>query len=186
MDLISVYYENDNIINKLSIGLSKIINEDTVIICIGTDRTIFDSLAPLIGIMLKENEFNLPVYGTIEEPIHAKNIDKRLEEIKSKHPNSNIIGIDACLGDKENIGNIILRDIPIKPGIGMGKNLQPVGNYSIIGITDKSDSNFSLFNHNGVRLSLVYNMAKTIVKSIIKAEEIHINEQEQEIAVANF
>ena len=56
------------------------------------------------------------------------------------HPNSNIIGVDACLGDTENIGEIQARNYPIHPGKGVGKTLPKVGDVSIIGIVDSSDN----------------------------------------------
>ncbi|KNF09685.1 putative sporulation protein YyaC [Gottschalkia purinilytica] len=141
---------------------------DVIIVCIGTDRCIGDCLGPLVGTMLKEKNFPINVYGTVEDPIHAVNLSKKLYNIKQKHPNAFIIAIDASLGEKESIGSIQIRKGPIYPGKGVGKKLQSVGDLSIIGIVNdgKSSNGFALHN---VRLSFIMDLAKSIVTGLTKA-----------------
>ena len=38
------------------------------------------------------------IYGTLNEPVHAKNLENNIELIYSNHKNPFIIAIDACLG----------------------------------------------------------------------------------------
>lgn len=166
MYLAKVNYKNENVIQTLSDVLKNIIDENTVIICIGTDRAIGDSLGPLVGTMLKNSDFKFPVYGTLDKPIHALNIYESLDLIKNKHPNGNFIAIDACLGSKSNIGNIQIREGPILPGKGVGKKLPEIGNYSIVGIVDKVDDN-SRFSFNNIRLSFIVEMAEIIALSTV-------------------
>lgn len=183
--LVNRNYKDENIIEELSKKLLGIFNncQDVAIINIGTDRNIGDSLAPLVGTILKENNFSFPTYGTIKEPIHALNLEKKLNEIKTKHPNATIIGIDACLGEDEDVGYIGLRDVPIHPGKGVGKTLPSVGDYSIIGIVNSSD--IGVFGNNSIRLDFILDMAKVISKSLIKAEkEYYI--LNKEIAICNL
>lgn len=142
--------------------------EDVIIVNIGTDRIIMDAIAPIVGTMLHENNCTLKVYGTIQDPIHALNIHIKLEEIKTKHPFSKIIGIDACLGDKKDIGKIIIRDEGICAGKGAGKILPKVGKISIIGVVE-TDDNPDLFIGRSVRLDLVYSMAKLIADIVLTA-----------------
>jgi putative sporulation protein YyaC len=151
---------------EIAYFLKDYINKDTIIVCIGTDRCIGDCLGPLVGTLLKSKNFPLPVYGTISDPIHALNIDKKLNEIKLLHPDNNIIGIDACLGDSDSIGEIQARDYPVHPGKGVGKSLPNVGDTSIIGIVDSND-NDEIFNSNNIRLNLVLSMAKVITHALI-------------------
>lgn len=165
MSKITAYYKNPLAYYKIAYFLKDYVNEDTVFVCIGTDRCIGDCLGPLVGTSLKESYFPQPVYGTIAEPIHALNIDKKLEEIKKKHPKANIIGIDACLGDASSIGEIQARDYPIHPGKGVGKSLPNVGEISIIGIVDSSEVN-ELFTNRNIRLDLIMNLAKVICHAI--------------------
>lgn len=184
--LVNKNYKDENLVNELSKELLKIINKssDIVIVNIGTDKCIGDCLAPMVGTMLKENNFTFPVYGTIKEPIHAKNLEKRFNEIKVKHPNSLIIGIDACLGDEETVKYIALRDYPISPGKGVGKTLPQVGDYSLIGIIGDSNNDF-IFSSSGIRLDFIMDMAKVISKSLVKAEkEYYI--LNKEIAICNL
>lgn len=166
MNKVRTKYKNPMGYYEIAYFLKNFITQNTIIICIGTDRCIGDCLGPLVGTFLKEKNFPLAVYGTLSDPIHALNIDKKLTEIKALHPNSTIIGVDACLGDYDNIGEIQARDYPVHPGKGVGKTLPDVGECSLIGIVDSSDNN-ELFTNNNIRLDLVINMAKTITHSLI-------------------
>jgi len=161
---------------EIAYFLKDYINRDTVIVCIGTDRCIGDCLGPLVGTLLKSKNFPLPVYGTVSDPIHALNIDKKLNEIKLLHPHNNIIGIDACLGDSDGIGEIQARDYPVHPGKGVGKSLPNVGETSIIGIVDSND-NDEIFNSNNIRLNLVLSMAKVITHALIHSYYLYNNMQ---------
>lgn len=77
--------------------------KELVIVCIGTDKCIGDSVAPMVGTFIEEKNSNIVIYGTLEKPMHALNLEDRLEDIQEKHPNAYIIGIDACLGDEESV-----------------------------------------------------------------------------------
>ncbi|KZL90100.1 hypothetical protein CLMAG_45860 [Clostridium magnum DSM 2767] len=166
MNRIRADFKNPLSYYELAYFLKDYINKDTIIVCIGTDRCIGDCLGPLVGTLLKSKNFPLPVYGTVSDPIHALNIDKKLNEIKLLHTGSNIIGIDACLGDSDSIGEIQARDYPVHPGKGVGKSLPNVGDTSIIGIVDSND-NDEIFNSNNIRLNLVLSMAKVITHALI-------------------
>jgi putative sporulation protein YyaC len=168
MYLVKTNYKEENVIQNLSEVLKNIIKENTIIVCIGTDRAIGDALGPLVGTMLKNSDFKYPVYGTLDKPIHALNIFESLEYIKNKYPNGNFLAIDACLGSKDNIGNIQIREGPILPGKGVGKKLPEIGNYSIVGIVDKIDEN-NKFSFNNIRLSFVVELAEIIALSTMLA-----------------
>ena len=148
--------------------MRRYINSNSIIVCIGTDKCVGDCLGPLVGTFLVEHNFPLPVYGTLKDPIHALNLDKKLIEINNLHPNASIIGIDACLGDANSIGEIHTRDYPIHPGKGVGKSLPDVGIASIIGIIDSSDT-AEFFTSRSIRLHLVFEMAKVISHGLIHA-----------------
>jgi putative sporulation protein YyaC len=167
-------YKNPISYYEIAYFLKDYINKNSVVVCIGTDRCIGDCLGPLVGTLLKTKGFPLPVYGTIGEPIHALNIDKKLKEIKILHPYNSIIGIDACLGDESSIGEIQARDYPVHPGKGVGKSLPNVGESSIIGIVDSNDSD-EIFTNNNVRLNLVLSMAKVITHALIHTYYLYDN-----------
>lgn len=166
MNKVKVNYKESMAYYEMAYFLKEYINENTVIVCIGTDKCIGDSLGPLVGTLLKDTLIPIPIYGTLSSPIHALNIDKNLIEINKNHPNALIIGIDACLGDNNSIGEIHVRDYAIHPGKGVGKTLPDVGDASIIGIVDSS-SNAEIFSNRSIRLSLIMEMSKSIVKGIV-------------------
>lgn len=163
-----IYYNALNASIRLSKYLKGHLNKNTIIVCIGTDKCIGDCLGPLVGTFLKEKNFNLPVYGTIKYPIHALNLKNKLQNIQIAHPNSYVIGIDACLGDIESIGEIHIRDYPIRPGKGVGKMLPTVGDLSIVGIVDSS-KNSDLFTNSNIRLNFIFEMAEVISRALIEA-----------------
>lgn len=176
MNKVKVHFKDP--FSYLSIGdfISNHMDLNTIIVCIGTDRCIGDSLGPLVGTFLTEKDFPLPIYGTISEPIHALNIDRKLNDIKLVHPNSNIIAIDACLGEHDNIGEIHARDYSIHPGKGVGKTLPHVGDASIIGIVDSSENN--IFINNKIRLDLIFNLAKVITKSLFHSYQLNFDNEQ--------
>ncbi|QED49941.1 spore protease YyaC [Cytobacillus dafuensis] len=140
-----------------------------VFVCIGTDRSTGDSLGPLVGTFLEEKKISsFFVYGTLESPIHAVNLAEKLEEIKKKHFNPFIIGIDACLGRLKSVGVIQIGEGPVKPGAGVNKELPEVGHMHITGIVNVSGF-MEFFVLQNTRLHLVLNMAKIIANGIYKA-----------------
>ena len=89
--------------------------EEVVIVNIGTDRCTGDCLGPLIGTFLKNNGTYIKVYGTLEQPIHALNLNEKLNKIFKNHPNAFMVATDAALGEVSHIKNIYLKNKSIKP-----------------------------------------------------------------------
>ncbi|MDI6602011.1 MAG: spore protease YyaC [Thermoanaerobacteraceae bacterium] len=162
---IRVNYKNEDSIALMSKFLKNYINPRTLILCIGTDKWIGDSLGPFVGYLLKKSLYPGPVYGTLENPVHAINLYNTLKEIKKRHPHSNIVAVDACLGEPINVGKIVLTNSPLYPGKGVGKALPAVGDISIIGIVDEYNS----YNLHNIRLELIVNMAETICSGILQS-----------------
>lgn len=137
-----------------------------VIICIGTDRATGDSLGPLIGYKLRDINFNdVALYGTLEDPVHAKNLHEILAHVHTTHPHALVIAIDACLGSMHNVGYISIGKGAIKPGAGVKKDLPPVGHLHITGIVNFS-SLMNMVILQNTRLSVVMSMADAISSSI--------------------
>ncbi|MCK9217929.1 MAG: spore protease YyaC [Firmicutes bacterium] len=139
-----------------------------LIFCIGTDRYIGDCLGPLTGTFLSKLHILTPIFGTLDNPIHAVNLSKNIIEAKIKYPYHTIIAIDACLGTKDNVGCIQIKKTPIYPGKGVGKKLPPVGDISIVGIVDSADRGEFLNFHN-IRLGFIMNIAEVITRGIYHA-----------------
>lgn len=141
-------------------------NRTIILICIGTDRSTGDSLGPLIGYKLKcLIRKNLIIYGDLENPVHAKNLLETLNDINSKYDNPYIIAIDACLGQLQNVGKIIIEKKPLFPGLAVNKDLPAVGDLSITGIVNIS-GNFEFMVLQNTRLFTVMTLADIISKGI--------------------
>ncbi|MCK1994710.1 spore protease YyaC [Peribacillus muralis] len=147
-----------------------------VIVCIGTDRSTGDSLGPLVGTLLSEKTENgsspFHVYGTLDDPIHAMNLQEKLNEINQVHTNPFMIGIDACLGKLKSVGIVQIGQGPVKPGAGVNKELPSVGNAHITGIVNVSGFMEFMVLQN-TRLNLVLKMAKTIAEGIAEAQNLY-------------
>lgn len=160
-----VEHTGANAVEELANGLLRIPNlKDCVVVCIGTDRSTGDSLGPMIGTFLSEMSLPISVYGTLDDPIHAVNLEQRLREIHTKHPNQTIIGIDACLGKLKSVGHVLLEKGPVRPGAGVDKELPPVGDYHIVGIVNVSGF-MEFFVLQNTKLSIVMKMAKMSAKA---------------------
>lgn len=137
-----------------------------IFICIGTDRSTGDSLGPLVGYKLKLlNNPNIHIYGTLENPVHAKNICKLINDIEINFTNPYIIAIDSCLGTLNNIGKVFIKNSPLFPGLALNKDLPPIGNMSITGIVNISGQ-FEFLVLQNTRLYTVMILADVISKAI--------------------
>jgi len=154
-------YLTDTLFTMLNDGIKRGCRS-IVFMCIGTDRSTGDSLGPLIGYKIGNLKYrNVFVYGDLESPVHAKNIDEVMEGMISRHEKPFIVAIDACLGLMEHIGFINIGEGPVKPGSGVSKNLKPVGDMYITGVVNFGGFMDFLILQN-TRLGLVMKMADTI------------------------
>ncbi len=140
-----------------------------IVVCIGTDRSTGDSLGPLVGTSLAR--FHSPlfhIYGTLEEPVHAINLEETLSLINERYSNPFIIGIDACLGHSTSVGCIQVVEGPLKPGAGVNKQLPPVGDIHLTGIVNVGGF-MEYFVLQNTRLSLVMRLSDIIASSLYSA-----------------
>lgn len=144
--------------------------ETIVVLCIGTDRVTGDSLGPLVGYKLSKSSLNsVKVYGTLENPVHALNLDATTKEIYNTYSKPFIIAIDASLGTLNHLGYITLGKGPLTPGLGVKKTLLPVGDIFITGIVNVSGVLDNLVLQT-TRLDTVMNLADCISLAIRLAE----------------
>lgn len=152
------------------LSLRKILPADEhlpVILCIGSDLSVGDSLGPITGTKLKERLAGLPcyIYGTLSKPITAHEVKYMNDFLRETHPESRIIAIDAAVGLAGDIGLVKVTPRGLKPGSGANKKLSKVGNVSILGIVaEKSVFNYSLFS--ATRLNVVYRMSEIIAEGV--------------------
>lgn len=138
-----------------------------VILCIGTDRSTGDCLGPLVGYKLSVLRYNnVHVHGTLENPVHAKNLIDTVNFINKNYDNPFIIAVDACLGTSEHIGHITIGRGCLRPGAGVNKNLPPVGHIHIVGVVNLGGFMEYLILQN-TRLNLVMKMADAITNAVM-------------------
>lgn len=107
-----------------------------VFFMVGATSSTGDALGPFIGWFLKRKGFTGEYVGDLNEPVHATNIKEKVNEIWAKALKQNkfpyIIAVDAAVGRP---GRVTVNRGPLKPGAGMGKDLQQVGSVHIMGGT---------------------------------------------------
>lgn len=140
-------------------------NQPLVLICVGSDRATGDCLGPIVGQSLVNSSVYF-VYGTLQAPIHAKNLHTTIKYVHEFHKDPFIIAIDSCLGFREHIGYVTLSTLPLTPGQGVCKTLPSFGNLSITGIVDIfSESDPETIQTT--RLNTVVNLASFITNGIM-------------------
>ncbi|GKU77142.1 spore protease YyaC [Paenibacillus sp. L3-i20] len=150
-------------------------NRPIVVVCIGTDRSTGDALGPLTGTsLLKYRSSHFHLYGTLEEPVHAMNLEDTLIAINHKHIKPFIIGIDACLGQVSSVGCIQVGEGPVRPGAGVNKDLPPVGDIHVTGIVNVGGF-MEYFVLQNTRLHLVMRLSEIIATSLFTAIANHIH-----------
>ncbi len=134
-----------------------------VVVCVGSDLAIGDSLGPITGSMLKYKTqgSNAFIYGALSAPVTAKEIKYLRNFLKETHGDSPVVAVDAAVGERGDIGLIKISDSPLFPGAGANKKLGSVGDISVMGIVaEKSLANYGLLNTT--RLNLVYSLSEII------------------------
>lgn len=183
--LFSIESSKPNASFLLSNEISDLINQnyntdrEVVILCIGTDRSTGDCLGPLVGHKLTSYYTSkyAKIFGTLKEPVHAKNLEEKIDGIYKEMENPFIIAIDASLGRTENVGKINLYRGPLHPGAGVNKNLKSIGDIGITGIVNISGFMEYLVLQN-TRLSLVMEMADIISLSIYSSLKTILSQSE--------
>ncbi|MDH7498721.1 MAG: spore protease YyaC, partial [Syntrophomonadaceae bacterium] len=139
--------------------------EELVFICIGTDKNLLDCLGPLVGTMLKEQQPGLKVYGTLQEPLHARNMVGLLQRIAREHPAAFAVAVDACLGKPEEIGIIEVREGSLHPGRALQRSLPPVGRLALTGTVAALQSGRDSRSLARGSFTPVYFMARLIARA---------------------
>lgn len=138
-----------------------------VIVCVGTTSVQGDSLGPKVGdILVKDYGIDAFVYGKSSLPVNGINYEKYLTHIKTHHPNNIIIAVDACLGSKEEVGNIKYTFDGLRAGAALNKKLDRIGHVTILGIVaEKSTNNLEALIKTSK--SLVEEMSLRIAKKVL-------------------
>jgi putative sporulation protein YyaC len=159
----------EQIASQLAKYLLEHAQRELVIVCVGTDRSTGDALGPIVGSKLKKlDPLGTHVYGTLDYPVHAMNLEETIDQVRANHPDAYVIAIDACLGQLNSVGHLQLCSGPLRPGAGVNKNLPPVGDIHLTGIVNVGGF-MEYFVLQNTRLSLVMKLADIIVSSLYLA-----------------
>lgn len=172
----TIYYFNSKIpgveaeiglkLAQLMLDSQKKLNE-IVLICIGSDRSTGDSLGPLVGHLISKSAAAcINIYGTLDKPVHAANLEETLKQIHGTFEEPFIIAVDASLGTKEHIGYLTLGQGPLSPGLGVQKTLPPVGDLHITGIVNLASTQNQMILQT-TRLSLIMGLASIIKDALL-------------------
>ena len=145
-----------------------------VVLCIGSDLAVGDSLGPVTGTLVKRRGANCYVYGTLKNPVTAKEVKYVESFLRKTHPSSKIVAVDAAVGEESDVGLVKVVDAPLRPGAGANKRLGKVGDVSVLGIVARKTA-FSYSLLNLTRLNMVYAMSEMIAGALtslaLRAEE---------------
>lgn len=166
-------YVSDGVVDSLSGAIvdklqQRPTNSTLVVVCIGTDRSTGDALGPLVGSYLETKFPGIRLYGTLEQPVHAVNLEETAARIESDVVRPFVIAIDACLGQLTSVGQITLADGPLRPGAGVHKKLPPIGDLHMTGIVNVGGF-MEYFVLQNTRLHIVVRMAEVIAAALAKA-----------------
>ena len=141
-----------------------------IFLCIGTDRITGDCFGPIVGEKLQYEDNFCSVYGTLNEPVCASNLNDKINEIYYKHDSPFIIAIDAALSKEEYIGKIFVKNAPLILGKGIGKNVARVGDISIKAVVGRKEKtkkkNMQILQN--VSLNMVMNLANIVSCGIVE------------------
>lgn len=171
-----VQVDDPLVIEKISTAIKKQLSKKPVkFLCIGTDRSTGDSFGPLIGSKLAELGYN--VSGTIDDPVHAGNLETTLKK-NSYFKDFFLIAVDASLGKPSSVGKLSVIEGSIEPGSGVCKELPSVGDISITGVVNVGGFMEFMVLQN-TRLSLVFKMANKVteaIKNSVSTSRLHEQE----------
>lgn len=165
--LLSCDYSDHVIAEEMAHKLAEHFSKEIVILNIGTNRHIHDTLGPLVGTMLNNNGFKFPVYGTLENPVDNRNIIETINRLYLKYgENLFILAIDACYVEGMD-GTIALRNSPVKPGTAVRDSFVSIGDMSIVGVVNSFYKKCPSIKD----FDMVADLAKAISNILIKAQE---------------
>lgn len=131
--------------------------------CIGTDRSTGDALGPLVGQRLLRLGYEpAMVIGSLEEPLHALNLEERLLPLGEHASRPLVVAVDAALGPMASVGSVHLRRGGLLPGQGVGKTLPSIGELAITATVNVQAGALDAQVLQSTRLFLVQQLAELI------------------------
>lgn len=140
-----------------------------VILCIGTNKIIGDSLGPAVGdLLIMEYNVDAYVYGHTARPINGINYNDYLKHIDMHHKDNLIIAVDACVGKSKDVGKIKCSLNGIQAGGALNKGYKRIGDIGILGIVAEAQLKDNLSILKNVDQTLINNLSKSIAEIVSK------------------
>ena len=165
MELFRCYAFSPRACDDLSRVLRSEIGRTPVFLCVGSDKIVGDSLAPVVAENLRR--FNLPyyIYGGLNAPITAQNCEFAYEFIRAMHPTSMIVLIDSMATyEQARLGDIVVS----REYYGAINKLNIKPDLCIYGVNSLLRNNLL----NCARLRNVLHTAQVISNAIYSATQI--------------
>lgn len=152
--------------------IQKNADKQMMVLCIGTEKVIGDSLGPMTGEKL--SQMNLPrpilVKGSLKHPIHYLNFQDEWEKINRKYAPLFTLVVDSSLYREPYIGKTILTKGKTTLGDTIHKKKYCVGNCTLKGVVGQDFKNpiqnMQVLEH--VSQQLIQEMSNQIVQMIVK------------------
>ncbi len=125
----------DNLIGAIFRDI--IIDREIVIVCFGTMAIVGDSIGPRVGTLLKSMSIPAFVYGDEDHTINGKNMSVWIDFITRVHAGALILAIDASLGARDKIGEVVIRPDGVCPAAVNGSK-QRFGDIGILAIVGEN------------------------------------------------
>jgi putative sporulation protein YyaC len=141
-----------------------------IILCLGSEKVIADSLGPLVGhLLVTKYNINTIVYGKLGRAVNANNVEAYYKHIKKTHPNQKILTIDASMGSLQDYGTVQIK----KGGIVTMANklATPIGDISITGIVLPKGCHYKMLLQK-TKLHFVYELACQIANAVYHAYQM--------------
>lgn len=170
MNAYNIYFDLKNSEEVLKTAVASLYKTKMpVIVCVGTDKAVGDSLGPLVGSklanLLRGKAF---IYGTMSAPVTAKESETIYKTIRFLHPLSKILVVDAGVGSDSEIGLIKVLNGGIKPGLALKKNLSVLGDVSVVGVISPRENACEYLVYKA-DISAVYKISSVIAAAIANA-----------------
>ncbi len=163
------YRQNDDEIKAFAYDIYSRLkaNSIPVFLCVGCDKFVCDSLAPIIAEILKKR-YNIYayIYGGLDYNINATNLMQAIHYVETEHPHSQIILIDATLGS--DVGDMIVTDSSYA-GMGRILPIRRVGDFSILGVVARRAKELHL---STTKFKIVSDLAQAIARGIAMAMSV--------------
>lgn len=146
-----------------------------IFLCVGSDKVTGDAFGPLVGKQLEEllqNYYNnIHIIGTLQNPIHANNLNVTIQKINQEYKNPCIIAIDSALSKEEDIGKIFITNKGMKFANGISQATIGIGNMSVKGVVAKNHKmpRQNFYELQNTSLNLVMNLADITSRGIYEA-----------------